>query len=215
MFVHLRAHSEYSLLEAACRIKCLAKKAKEYEMPALALTDLGNMFGAIEFYFACVDQGVKPLIGLECYFAPAHRTVKKQEKDYAPQNLKRLTFLAKDVVGYQTLCKLSTIGFQEGFYWKPRIDDETLNAYHQNVICLSGGYYGDVVQTFLREGDAAAEKRIAYLKDIFKEDFYLEIFRVEAPEQKRIEKFLIAASMKLDVPLVATNEIFYLKQEDQ
>ncbi len=215
MFVHLRAHSEYSLLEAACRVKQLAKVAKEYGMPALALTDLGNMFGAIEFYFACLDQGVKPIIGLDCYLAPGNRTEKKQDKDSAPQNLKRLTFLAKDVVGYQTLCRLSTIGYQEGFYWKPRIDDETLEKYHKSLICLSGGYYGDVVQTFLREGAEAAEKRILKLKEIFQSDFYLEIFRAGVPDQDRIEKFLTTASMKLDVPLVATNEIFYIKQDDQ
>src|SRR3990167_3425734 len=125
-FVHLHVHSEYSLLEAACRLKGIAKKAAEFKMPAVALTDNGNMFGAIEFYFACLDQGVKPIIGLDAYIAPGSRLEKKQDPNQRNAEValgpKRLVFLAQNFEGYQNLCQLSTIGYQEGFYWKPRID---------------------------------------------------------------------------------------------
>ncbi len=126
-FVHLHTHSEYSLLEAACRIKGIAKKAAEYGMPAAALTDNGNMFGAIEFYFACLDKGVKPIIGMDAYIAKGSRLEKKQDPNqkFSEVSLgpRRLVLLAQNLSGYRNLCRLSSVGYQEGFYWKPRLDD--------------------------------------------------------------------------------------------
>ena len=137
-FVHLHTHSEYSLLEASCRLKALAKKASEYEMPALALTDNGNMFGAIEFYFACLDKGVKPILGLDAYLAPGSRHEKKQDPNARFSEValgpRRLVLLAENIQGYQNLCSLSSAGYQEGFYWKPRIDYDILKENRQQII---------------------------------------------------------------------------------
>lgn len=212
-FVHLHVHSEYSLLEGACRLKALAKKAAEEGMPAVALTDYGNMFGAIEFYFACKDAGVKPIIGLEA-FVTADRFEKKNEKD-AWMGPSRLVLLAMDHKGYQNLCAISSIGYQEGFYWKPRIDDSVLKAYNEGLICLTGSVRGVIPDTFLKEGPDAALARIESLKEIFGDRLYLEMNRTGLPEWDRINPFLIEASSKTGVKLVAANDVHFLKAEDQ
>ncbi|MFN3697311.1 MAG: DNA polymerase III subunit alpha [Pseudobdellovibrio sp.] len=221
-FVHLHVHSEYSLLEAACRVKALAKKAAEYQMPAVALTDYGNMFGAIEFYFACQDKGVKPIIGLEAYIAPGSRFDKKQDPNVRFSEValgpKRLVLLAQNLQGYQNLCKLSSVGYQEGFYWKPRIDYEILKEYSSDLICLSGTQRGEIIDTFLKEGPDAALEKIKFLKAIFDDRFYLEMCRAlpqNTDAQKNINKFLLEASKICAVPLVATNDVHYMTQDDQ
>ena len=217
-FVHLHTHSEYSLLEAACRLKGLAKSASEYKMPALALTDNGNMFGAIEFYFACLDKGVKPIIGLDAYMAPGSRLEKKQDPNArfseAALGPRRLVLLAQNFNGYQNLCQLSTAGYQEGFYWKPRIDYDILEKNNSDLICLSGGLRGEVVDTFLKEGADAALEKIRKLKQIFGDRFYLETCKT-LPIWKNINNFLNEASQICNVPMVATNDVHYLKQDDQ
>ena len=209
-FVHLHVHSEYSLLEAACRIKSLVKKAAEDGMPALALTDNGNMFGAIEFYFAAQAANVKPILGLDAYIAPGSRLEKKQDRDAAPQFPRRLVLLAQNLEGYQNLYKLSSIGYQEGFYWKPRIDYEVLEKYSAHLICLSGGLRGEIAEAFLREGRDSAIQKIQRLKNIFGDRFYLEVNRTGVNEWNEINKFFIEISKELDVPLVATNDVHYL-----
>lgn len=218
-FVHLHVHSEYSLLEAAGKIKALTKQAAELQMPAIALTDYGNMFGAIEFYFAALDKGLKPILGLEAYMAPGSRLKKEGSEDGGFRNgggrLRRLVFLAKNLDGYQSLCKLSSIGFQEGFYYKPRIDWETIEKYSQGLICLSGGFHGEIPQTFLTEGPEAALEKIRKLKGIFKDDFYLEICRTGLAQWNELNKFLIGASKSEQVPLVATNDVHYITRDDQ
>ncbi len=217
-FVHLHTHSEYSLLEASSRLKALAKKAAEYKQPALALTDNGNMFGAIEFYFACRDKDVKPILGLDAYIAPGSRHDKKQDNNArfsdAALGPKRLVLLAENFQGYQNLCKLSTIGYQEGFYWKPRIDYEALKEHNSNLICMSGGIRGEVVDTFLKEGPDAALEKIKNLKNIFGDRFYLETCKT-LPAWNDINKFLMEASRITGVPMVATNDIHYVSQSDQ
>lgn len=217
-FVHLHVHSEYSLLEAASRLKGIAKKAAEYEMPAVALTDNGNMFGAIEFYFACLDKGVKPILGLDAYMAPGSRFEKKQDPNmrYAEVALgpKRLVLLAQNFKGYQNLCQLSTTGYQDGFYWKPRLDYEVLQKYNSDLICLTGGFRGEVVDLFLKEGPEAALKKINQLKEIFGDRLYLEMCATR-PEWKQINQFLIEASQITKTELVATNDVHYLTQDDQ
>ncbi len=217
-FVHLHVHSEYSLLEAACRLKGIAKKAAEYQMPAVALTDNGNMFGAIEFYFACLDQNVKPIIGLDAYIAPHSRLEKKQDPNqkYSEVALgpRRLVLLAQNFNGYQNLCQLSTVGYQEGFYWKPRIDYDVLKKNNSDLICLTGGYRGEVADLFLKEGPEAALKKIRDLKEIFDDRLYLEMCATR-PEWKSINQFLIEASQITKTELVATNDVHYLTQDDQ
>lgn len=217
-FVHLHTHSEYSLLEAACRLKGIAKKAAEYQMPAVALTDNGNMFGAIEFYFAALDKGVKPIIGLEAYMAPGSRLEKKQDPNqrYSEVSLgpRRLVLLAQNYEGYQNLCHLSTIGYKEGFYWKPRIDDEVLKQYSSHLICLTGGFRGELADTFLKEGPEAALNRLRQLKEIFQDRLYLEMCRTR-PEWQKINAFTLEASKILDIPYVASNEVYYLSGDEQ
>jgi DNA polymerase-3 subunit alpha len=211
-FVHLHTHSEYSLLEASSRVKQLAKKAKELNMPALALTDNGNMFGAVEFYFACLDQGIKPILGMDA-FVTRDRFEKKQERE-ASIGPRRLVLLAQSFKGYQNLCELSSKGFSEGFYWKPRIDDQLLKEYNQDLICLSGGLRGEIADLFLKEGADAALARIKFLKDIFGDRFYLEMNKT-LPAWNQINDFLLQASSELSVPVVAANDIHYLRPEDQ
>ena len=217
-FVHLHTHSEYSLLEAACRIKAIAKKASEYQMPAAALTDNGNMFGAIEFYFACKDKAVKPIIGFDAYMAPRSRLEKKQDPNQKFSEValgpKRLVLLAQNLVGYQNLCKLSSIGYQEGFYWKPRIDDEVLKEHNSSLICLTGGYRGELADTFLKDGPDAALKRIKELKEIFNDRLYLEMCRTR-PEWNALNKFILEASKILGVSVVATNDVHYMSADEQ
>lgn len=212
-FVHLHTHSEYSLLEASCRLKALAKKAKEFEMPALALTDNGNMFGAIEFYFACQDQGVKPILGMEAFIAPNSRFEKKQDRE-ASLGPRKLVLLAQNFKGYQNLCYLSTKAYQEGFYWKPRIDDELLRSHSSDLICLTGGLRGEIPDLFLKEGPDAAMKRLRELKEIFGDRLYLEMNRT-LPVWKEINQFILEASRIEGVPVVAGNDVHYLVPDDQ
>lgn len=221
-FSHLHVHSEYSLLEASCRVKAIAKKAADYQQPAVALTDYGNMFGAIEFYFACQDKGVKPLIGLEAYIAPNSRHDKKQDPNQKYSEIalgpQRLVFLAQNLEGYQNLCKLSSVGYQEGFYWKPRIDYDVLKEYSKDLICLSGTSRGEVIGTLLKEGPEAALNKVRKLKELFDDRFYLELSRTlpqGSDAQKTINNFILEASKICHVPIVASNDVHYITQDDQ
>jgi len=216
-FVHLHVHSQYSLLEATCLPKKIASTAQAMGMPAVALTDNGNLFGAIEFYFACKDAGVKPLIGLDAYLAPGSRKVKGDPSgggDRKPSST-RIVLLAQNYHGYQNLCQLSSIGYQEGFYYKPRIDYEALEQYNGDIIALSGGLYGDVAQAFLKAGEDIAYDKIKNLKRIFGDRFYLELNRTGVPEWDKLNPFLIKAGGDLGVSCVATNDVHYLKKDDR
>ncbi len=213
-FVHLHVHSQFSLLEATIRTKALAKRAAELQMPAVALTDYGNMFGAIEFYFACKDAGVKPLIGLEVFLAPKGRLVKGEDREAASQPSRRMVLLAQNFSGYQTLCRLSTIGYQEGFYYRPRVDIETLSKYNDGLIALSGGLMGEVPWAFTNLGADAAIEKIKSFKEIFGDRFYLELCRT-VPQWDKINPFLLQAGQDLGVPVVAANDIHYLSKQDQ
>ncbi len=214
-FVHLHVHSEYSLLEASCRIKTLAKKTVEFGMPAVALTDNGNMFAAIEFYSACKDNNVKPILGMDAYLAPGSRLEKKQDRDSVQQGPRRLVLLAQNLNGYQNLCKLSTIGYQEGFYWKPRIDYEVITQHNQDLICLTGGIRGEIAEAFLKEGPDVALEKIRNLKNIFNDRLYLEMNRTGLPVWKKLNEFILEASKILSVPVVATNDVHYATPDDQ
>jgi DNA polymerase-3 subunit alpha len=214
-FVHLHVHSQYSLLEATSRAKALAKKAADYGMPAVGLTDYGNMFGAIEFFFACKDANVKAICGLEVFIAPKSRLVKGEDKEAASQPSRKLVLLAQDYAGYRTLCKLSSIGYQEGFYYRPRVDYETLAKLNQNIIALSGGLMGEIPWTFLNKGPDAAIEKVENFKQIYGDRFYLEMNRTGVKAWDQINPFLQEASEKTGVKLVATNDVHYINKEDQ
>jgi len=213
-FVHLHVHSENSLLEACTRLDLLASKAKELGMPAVALTDNGNMFGAIEFYFECQKQGVNPIIGLDAFLAPKGRKIKGEDKEAAQMPSTKLVLLAQDYEGYQTLCRLSTIGFQEGFYYRPRIDIEALKEHNKNIIALTGGLEGDIASHFLRYGPERALERVRLLKEIFGDRLYLEINRTGRTQWEQVIPFLKEASQIVGVPLVAANDVHYMDPSD-
>jgi DNA polymerase-3 subunit alpha len=213
-FVHLHVHSEYSLLEASSGVKDLAKKAAEFGMPALALTDNGNMFGAIEFYFACLDKGVKPILGLDTYLVN-DRMIKTQDRNEIQRPPTRLVMLATSLKGYQNLCQISSSGYQEGFYYKPRIDKSVLKAFNEDILVLSGGLRGDICQSFLNDGPDVALAKIRELKEIFSDRFYLEINRTGLSQWNELAPFLQEASKITSVPLVAANDVHYLEQDDQ
>lgn len=214
-FVHLHVHSQYSLLEATPQFKPLVKKAHEYGMPAVAITDYGNMFGAVEFYFAALDAGVKPILGLEVYIAPGSRLVKGENKDTQPMPNRRLVLLAQSFKGYQNLCQISSVGYQEGFYYRPRIDYEVLEKYNQDVIALTGGSMGEVPWTFVNKGADEALEKIRHLQKIYGDRLYLEMNRTGVKIWDEINPFLMEASKITGVPLVAANDVHYLAQEDQ
>lgn len=210
-FVHLHIHSEFSLLDGANRIKDLPVRAKELGMDAMAITDHGAMFGAIDFYKACKANGVKPIIGCEVYVAPRKRTDKDPNLD---AKYSHLILLAKDNEGYKNLAKLVSIGYTEGFYYKPRIDHEVLEQYHESLICCSACLAGEVNQAILANDMQKAKEVALWYKSIFGEDYYLEIQNNGIKEQVLANQKLIELSRELDIPLVATNDAHYLKRED-
>ena len=210
-FVHLHIHSEYSLLDGANRIKDLPIRAKELGMDAMAITDHGVMFGAIDFYKACKAAGVKPIIGCEVYVAPRTRHDKDPELD---SKYNHLILLAKDNSGYKNLAKLVSLGYTEGFYYKPRIDKEILEKYHEGLVCCSACLAGEVNQAILRNDMEEAKKVALWFKNVFGDDYYLEIQNNGIKEQVLVNQKLIELSRELDIPLVATNDAHYLKRED-
>ncbi len=214
-FVHLHVHSQYSLLEATCEFEALCARAKDFNMSTVALTDYGNMFGAIEFYFAAKKAGVKPILGIEVYIAPKGRLVKGEDQDTTRMPNRRLVLLAQNYEGYQNLCQISSIGYQEGFYYKPRVDYEILEKFSSNLIVLSGGLMGDIAWTFKNLGVERAKERLDFYQRIYGDRFYLEINRTGINDWKEIEPFLISEARQRNIKLVATNDVHYLLPQDQ
>jgi len=209
-FVHLHIHSEFSLLDGANRIKDLPVRAKELGMKAMAITDHGVMYGVIDFYKACKKEGIKPIIGAEVYVASRTRFDKEpQDKRYY-----HLILLAKNNKGYQNLSKLVSLGFTEGYYYKPRIDLEILEKYHEGIICLSACLAGAVSQAILNGDIEKAEEVAKWHKNVFGEDYYLEIQNNGVKEQVMVNQKIIQIARRLDIPIVATNDAHYLKKED-
>jgi DNA polymerase-3 subunit alpha len=223
-FVHLHNHTEYSLLDGACRLTDDKGKpgelfnliANEYKMPALAITDHGNMYGAMEFYWAAKEVGIKPIIGCEVYVAPKSRFDKNIDKTAEDGgNYNHLTLLAKDLQGYQNLMRIVSIGFTEGFYYKPRVDKEVLRKYSNGIIALSGCLVGEVANALLKGNAKKAQKAVLEYRDIFgKDNFYIEIMDNGLKEQQRIIPDLLDLSKKTDIALVATNDCHFLRKED-
>ena len=219
-FVHLHLHSEYSLLDGATRIDALVKRAYSLGMPAVAITDHGNMYGAVTFFDACValDEGyykqhgkpiVKPILGCEFYVCPNY-TVKEGKGKY-----NHLILLVKNEKGYQNICKLNSIAFRDGFYFKPRIDYDLLSKYSEGLICLSACIAGTIPQFLLKDLDDEAEKDALRLKNMFAPgDFYIEVQDHGLREEKYVLPKLYALAKKIGVKTVATNDVHYLDKED-
>ena len=210
-FVHLHIHSEFSLLDGANRIKDLPVRAKELGMDAIAITDHGAMYGTIDFYKACKKEGIKPIIGCEVYVAPRSRFDKEPNVD---NKYNHLILLAKNNQGYKNLSKLVSLGFVDGYYYKPRIDLEILEKYHEGLICLSACLAGAVNQALLNGENEKAEEIALWHKKVFGEDYYIEIQNNGLKEQVLANQKLVQLARKLDIPLVATNDAHYLKKED-
>jgi DNA polymerase-3 subunit alpha len=220
-FVHLHSHSEYSLLDGAARITDekgkpgeLPKKIAEMKQPALALTDHGNLYGAIEFYQACKAVNVKPIIGCEMYIAPKSRfdrtSTKGQEEAYY-----HFTVLASSNEGYQNLITLSSLGFLEGYYYKPRVDKEILAKYSKGLIALSGCLKGELADKLLRGKDSDVKKVVQDYQDIFgKENYYLELMDHGIEDQRRQNDKLLELSKHTGIKLVATNDCHYVSKQD-
>ena len=211
-FVHLHLHTEYSLLDGAIRINEVVKKAKEYNMPAVAITDHGNMFGAIEMYKECKKNGIKPIIGCEFYVAPRSRLDKDGRIDTEPNHL---ILLAMNNVGYKNIVKLCSIGYTEGFYYKPRIDLEVLEKYNEGIICLSACIAGGLSRKIIN-GDIVGAKEMLekYLSIFGKDRYFLELQDNKLREQILVNQNLIEFSKEYGIGLVATNDCHYLNKED-
>lgn len=206
-FVHLHVHSEYSILDGACRIPELAARAAELEMPAVALTDHGSLAGAVELYREAEKQGVKPLLGCEVYVADDRRA---QKKGYA-----HLTLLAESNEGYANLIKLASAGYLEGYYYKPRVDWDLLGSHAQGLVALSGCLSGRVCKALENGQRAEAESEVGRLADIFgRESVYLEIQDAGLDVQKGINASLAEIAQATGLPLVATGDVHYLRHED-
>ncbi|MCI2430562.1 DNA polymerase III subunit alpha [Candidatus Acetothermia bacterium] len=212
-FVHLHVHSEYSLLDAMCRMDELLQKCKEYKMPALALTDHGNLCGAIEFYKKAKEQNIKPILGCEFYLAPKSRHTKAKEEG---TKYYHLTVLARNERGYRNLVKLSSTGYVEGFYYKPRIDKEVLRQYSDGLLILSGCRSSEISR-LLTQGKFAAALEVArdFISIVGQENFYVEVQNHGQPEEQARNAQLIALAQELELPIVATNDVHYISREDR
>ena len=211
-FVHLHVHSEYSLLDGACRIPELAQRAAELKMPALALTDHGNLFGAIEFYKECRDAGIKPIVGCEVYLAPGSR---RDRKSATPKEAStHFLLLAKNEVGYHNLLKLVSAAHLEGQYYKPRIDKEILAEHSEGLIGTSACLAGEVARHIMAGRTKEAEASIDSFKNIFAPgDFYLEIADHGVPQQRQIIVEKLKYAKQFGLKIVATNDVHYVRQE--
>lgn len=212
-FTHLHVHTEYSLLDGSCKIKELLQRAKELGMKHLAITDHGNMYGVIDFYRAAKEVGINPVIGCEVYVAPGSRHDREISKGEERYN--HLVLLAENNTGYANLMKIVSLGFTEGFYYKPRVDYEVLEQYHEGIIALSACLAG-VVAMYLRRGMYdTAKKEALRLWEIFGEDhFYLELQDHGMSEQQTVNQGLIRMHQETGLPLVATNDVHYITAED-
>ncbi len=211
-FVHLHVHTEYSLLDGACRIDRVALRAKELGMPALAVTDHGVMYGAVAFYKACKAAGIKPIIGCEVYVAPRSLHEKEQALD---RNYSHLILLCRNEEGYHNLCRLVSTSFTEGFYVKPRIDWDLLSRHAEGLLCLSGCVRGYIPQCILQGDYEEAKRKALALRDLFgAENFYLEIQNHGIPEEERASAGLIRLHKETGIPLALTNDAHYINKED-
>jgi len=236
MWVPLHLHSQYSILDATTPVEALAEKAAAFGMPAVALTDHGNLYGAVEFYKACKNLKVKPIIGCELYVAPGSRLDKK--KEYGVPTSFHLTLLAYNEQGYHNLCKLSSIGYLEGFYYYPRVDNETLQKYSEGLICLSGCQRGRVAYEILNGTRESFLEVVRFHHTLFGDNYYLELQRHQMSDedlqndgmyeeswliqqyqdyikkQEKVNSVLLGLSKELGIKVVATNDSHYMERSD-
>ncbi|HEX2203693.1 MAG TPA: DNA polymerase III subunit alpha [Longimicrobium sp.] len=211
-FVHLHCHSEYSLLDGANRIGDLIKRAKEFEQPALALTDHGCMFGAWVFQEAARKAGIKPIIGMEAYVAPGSRHEKVKQK--GEKGYYHLVLLARDFQGYKNLSKLTSIGYTEGFYGKPRIDREVLAKHGEGLIVTSACLAGEIAQHLMEDRWEQAREAVAWHQEVFRDRYYLEVQGHDSDGQDELNRRIFRLAEEMGVPVVATNDTHFLKPED-
>ena len=212
-FAHLHVHTQYSLLDGAIRINDLLEKCKEFNMSAVAITDHGAMHGALEFYVKAKKAGIKPIIGCEFYIAPQDRKLHTGAKSPSDAAF-HLVLLAMNLSGYKNLMKLASIAQLEGFYYKPRIDKETLFAHNEGLIALTACLHGGVPHLILNGNMEGARKETKALQKIFGDRLYFELQDSGIKEQKKVNKGLKKLSQEFSVPLVATNDCHYLNRDE-
>src|SRR5690349_12139316 len=211
-FVHLHLHTEYSLLDGACRLDRLMDKAHTLKFPSLALTDHGVLYGAIDFYKAAREKGIKPIIGCEVYVAPGSRLEKKTSSG-GRDVYNHLVLLAKNEVGYGNLIKLATAAHLEGYYYKPRVDKELLAAHKDGLIALSGCLASEIPESIQRDQLAKARDAMDWFKQVFgPENFYIELQNHGIPEQAKVNRQLIPWAREFGLKLVATNDVHYVEK---
>src|SRR5690242_6580796 len=211
-FVHLHLHTEYSLLDGACRLDKLVDKAHELKFPALAITDHGAMYGAVDFYKAALDKGIKPIIGCEVYVAPGSRLEKKTSGG-GRDVYNHLVLLAKDEIGYGNLIKLATAAHLEGYYYKPRIDKELLATHKEGLIALSGCLASEIPESIQKDQLPKAREAIDWFKQTLgAENFYLELQNHGIADQAKVNRHLIPWAKEFGLKLVATNDVHYVER---
>lgn len=212
MFTHLHLHTEFSLLDGACRIGQLVSRAKELGMQSLAITDHGNMYGAVDFYKACKKEGIKPIIGCEVYVAPRTRFDREKVLD---KEYNHLILLCENETGYKNLIKLVSLSYTEGYYYKPRVDHNILEKYHEGLICLSACLAGEIPQFLLSRDYESAKNTALWYRDVFGADnYYLEIQDHGLDEQRIVKEGIIRLSRETGIPIVATNDVHYIEKKD-
>ena len=213
-FAHLHVHTEFSLLDGSNKIKEYVKRVKELGMDSAAITDHGVMYGVIDFYRAAKAEGIKPIIGCEVYVAPNSRFDK--ELTGGDDRYYHLVLLAENNIGYANLMKIVSKGFTEGYYYKPRVDMEVLNQYHEGIIALSACLAGEVAR-YIQKGlyDEAKKSALKYQSCFGKDNYFLELQDHGMPEQASVNQALLRMSRELDIPLVATNDVHYTYADDE
>ena len=210
-FVHLHVHTEYSLLDGSGKISKLIKRAKELEMKSIAITDHGTMYGAVDFYKEAIDNGIKPIIGCEIYVAEKSMHIKDLQNNNETYHL---VLLVKNQKGYENLMKIVSEASINGFYYKPRVDYEFIKDHCEGLIASSACLGGQVSKNLLRGNKEKAKETALKYKEIFKDDFYLELQYHGVPEQLKVNEMLVELSKECDIPLICTNDTHYIKKED-
>ena len=212
-FTHLHVHTEYSLLDGSNKIKEYVKRVKELGMDSAAITDHGVMYGVIDFYKACREAGIKPIIGCEVYVAPGSRF--DREQGAGEDRYYHLILLAENNKGYANLMKIVSRSFTEGYYYKPRVDEELLREFHEGIIASSACLAGEIARNIVRDDLQAADKAALKYQDIFGQgNFFLELQDHGYQDQQKVNMALMAMSKRLRIPLIATNDIHYTYADD-
>ena len=212
-FVHLHCHSEFSLLDGANRIEDLIRRAQEFEQPALAITDHGNLHAAWEFQEKAKKAGVKPIIGMEAYVAPGDRRLRTRPAPGAKPYY-HLVLLARDLTGYKNLVKLSSLAYTEGFYSKPRVDRELLALHSEGIVVSSACLAGEVAQHLMQDRMDEAREAASWYANLFKDRYYLEVQAHQSEGQSALNTKVFALAKELGLPVIATNDAHFLKRED-